>query len=553
MSTKRSSLKTHSLNLHDSIRAWLTSWDFLDNPFASWQAEQEPWLERYFVRPPFYEQLLTSHKSTLAFAPRGGGKTATRLMIQSECRPNAPSSPVFAFSFTDFSSFVENSAIQPHLSLNDYLPGILNAALHQLLKATSQLYAAGGKFSEDDWGELRYWIENYAEECLSVRYLPKLVQGWTERVSRKELETWAAQLLSESAADLPDPLLIAMREIWQRLQIKPRVPVVRAASPMQSILQFVAFVCQLLSRGRAECRVVYLLVDGIDEYAITQNDPSASSAILHPLLGNLRFLETPQLAVKFFLPSEQRANLERHARIDRLAVYTLAWERESATQRPESIRELLRRRIAFFNELGMENLGEMCVSEMRHWIEAAMLEEGGNSPRNVLRLGNLLFAEHCRDIPAPRSEIQFTEWERAIEGFRKTKAQTSTTHFESASHSLGTPETWVALLTVDVKTGQVFRGSEEVFPPLPDLEFRLLAFLYENMGKICSRKDIIRNVYGPLLTGEVVHESQLDTITDQTIGSLVYRVRKRIEPSGYTEPIYLKTVAGRGFRLENVK
>jgi DNA-binding winged helix-turn-helix (wHTH) protein len=39
---------------------------------------------------------------------------------------------------------------------------------------------------------------------------------------------------------------------------------------------------------------------------------------------------------------------------------------------------------------------------------------------------------------------------------------------------------------------------------------------------------------------------------DQAIGSLVYRLRKKIEPPGTSEPLYIQTVPGRGFRLQNV-
>lgn len=103
------------------------------------------------------------------------------------------------------------------------------------------------------------------------------------------------------------------------------------------------------------------------------------------------------------------------------------------------------------------------------------------------------------------------------------------------------------LLRVEADTGKVFVGSEELAPPLADLEFRLLAYLYERKGQICSRDEIIQSVYLPRPDSR---EMPVDGVFDQAIGSLIYRLRKRIEPR-HGEPTCIKTILGRGFRLEH--
>lgn len=113
--------------------------------------------------------------------------------------------------------------------------------------------------------------------------------------------------------------------------------------------------------------------------------------MLRPLLGNLRLLEMPHLAVKLFLPAEQQPALEAIARVDRLDAFTLSWDSAAKSGHTQSLRELLRSRVRFFHALGSYSLSEMCTRELRHSIEDALLEEGGDSPRNLLRLGNQLF------------------------------------------------------------------------------------------------------------------------------------------------------------------
>lgn len=74
------------------------------------------------------------------------------------------------------------------------------------------------------------------------------------------------------------------------------------------------------------------------------------------------------------------------------------------------------------------------------------------------------------------------------------------------------------------------------------LEFRLIAYLAEKQGQICSRDELA----GYLYPGEMTPDSA--GIADTRLDSIVKRVRKRIEPDPQ-EPRYLLTVRGHGFQL----
>jgi hypothetical protein len=70
-------------------------------------------------------------------------------------------------------------------------------------------------------------------------------------------------------------------------------------------------------------------------------------------------------------------------------------------------------------------------------------------------------------------------------------------------------------------------------------EYDLLAFLYENRGKACSREDISRTVWA--------EESGI--ISEETIDSTVHRLREKIEADP-SNPRYIITLPRYGYRLD---
>lgn len=538
--------------IEDHILRWLAGFGFVADPFGIREANDEPWLDRYFIRRPFYEQLLSNRKSTLIFAPRGGGKSATRLMIQSECRPAVPHAATLAVDFSDFSPFVEKSATVSSLSLDEYLPSILSQALKRLLEAASDLLRSESQITQADLSRLRYWIDKYAPDYLKAEYLPEFFKWRAPEAKRELIRQWTS-LVPKGSHQLPnaDKKVEALSDLWLRLkQTRPSKAPSHFKSPSQVMQSFVDFAIELLSLGRSQCETLYLLVDGIDEYDLTQNDPAASATVLRPLLANLHFLEIPNLTVKFFLPSEQRKALEGIARMDRLEVYALDWESSSESPSRDLMQKLLRRRIEAFNDRGMQRLDEMCAPELKHWIEDAMLEEGRDSPRSLLSLGHLVFIEHCRDLPEPESLIQKTEWERAVTRFRgsATSVVEIVSHLEP-EHVATQIEPALPLLRIDLQARRVFRGAKEI--KVTNREFRLLAYLYRRKEQICSRGELIVAVYEA--ESKSPADNKVEAISDEMINSLIYRLRKKIQPPGQKEPLYLQSVPGRGYCLTNVK
>ncbi|MCW1969072.1 MAG: winged helix-turn-helix domain-containing protein [Anaerolineae bacterium] len=91
---------------------------------------------------------------------------------------------------------------------------------------------------------------------------------------------------------------------------------------------------------------------------------------------------------------------------------------------------------------------------------------------------------------------------------------------------------------VDVDSGEVYVNERKI-EPLTDLEYKLLLLLYGRLNKIVDKYTIVTNVWG---------EGYLEDVDDVRIEKLVSRLRAKLEPNA-TEPKYLTTVRGRGYRL----
>jgi DNA-binding response OmpR family regulator len=92
------------------------------------------------------------------------------------------------------------------------------------------------------------------------------------------------------------------------------------------------------------------------------------------------------------------------------------------------------------------------------------------------------------------------------------------------------------LLVYDARAGELWVDRQPV--PLSAKELALFHFLYQAEGRICTKDEIGRAVW-PEYQGEVF---------DYQIESLMKRLREKLEPDP-REPVLLRTVRGRGYRL----
>jgi len=91
-------------------------------------------------------------------------------------------------------------------------------------------------------------------------------------------------------------------------------------------------------------------------------------------------------------------------------------------------------------------------------------------------------------------------------------------------------------LSVDIEAHRVFANGEPV--KLTATEFRLLAYLLENVGRVMSFNQILENVSGRDYAGD-----------DNYIRVYIWHLRKKIEKDS-KKPEYIQNVQGIGYRFE---
>lgn len=92
-------------------------------------------------------------------------------------------------------------------------------------------------------------------------------------------------------------------------------------------------------------------------------------------------------------------------------------------------------------------------------------------------------------------------------------------------------------LTIDIRTGEVAVAGRRI-ETLTALEYNLLRLLHEHPGRLCSKAEIIRQVWG---------EDADEEVDDSRVEKLVSRLRRKVEAIP-GRPQLVRTVRGRGYR-----
>lgn len=90
--------------------------------------------------------------------------------------------------------------------------------------------------------------------------------------------------------------------------------------------------------------------------------------------------------------------------------------------------------------------------------------------------------------------------------------------------------------TIDIPARQVVRQTGRV--SLTAKEFELLLFLANNPGRVCSREQLLQEIWGYDYFGD-----------SRTVDVHIYRLRDKLEPDS-AHPIYLLTARGHGYYFE---
>jgi hypothetical protein len=350
----------------------LGSLGFVRDPFAKTNADEEELLENYFIEPPFFKAVygdIHDPKSSVVYAPRGGGKTALKRKIELSTRTDR-------FLNVTYNSFPTFGLKLKDITLEYHLRNIVRILLVAVL---SEAASTGIENLTRDERHFLYILSKEHLSALGRSDLKDAISAVTH-ISDKAKEVWN-KLTGPVSAGLNIALAhwgFKAPEISKFDDEKGKV------GTLEEQIRFLAGIAPKFGK----CSV-YVLVDKVDENPLT-GGAAASVAFIRPLLSDLVLLETQGMAFKLFLWDRIENDALAFSRPDRIKTYKLQW---STSQ----LKTMLSRRLAAHSNNRITSLASVVTLSRNSDIDELVVLLSGGSPRNIIRI--------CKAILDQQSEL----------------------------------------------------------------------------------------------------------------------------------------------------
>ncbi len=383
-----------------TIEQFINTLGFETNPFQYSNADKEvEYLNAYFIKPDYFEDVWGNPYnpvSNIVYAPRGGGKTAQRIMIEKRAKE---SKEILAITYTnhDLSEFkkIEEVNLKYHLT---YLNRLLLISFFDRINDENFDFDSTFTFTE------RQYIYKLARIYLfdtPASFPNHAIQ------SLKTLKDYAVDIWKE----FKEPITNVIKQITKSKGLEVDLSKIEVDKKLALSHKDNTFnIISLLKKANYNC--IYILVDKVDEQNLTGNNPSASFLLIADLIKDLELLETPNLSFKFFLWDALKSYTVEAARPDRVFSYDLRWTWSQ-------IIKMLSKRTEAYSDGKIKNF-ESLFDNRKSLGRIILFSE--LSPRDCIRICNRVLSEQFKENP---NSLTFSEAvvDRSIEQFCKEKAQ----------------------------------------------------------------------------------------------------------------------------------
>lgn len=361
-----------------AVSEFLANLGFAVDPFESTNAEDEPELGSYFVPPPYFPTVMgdpESPKSHVVLAPRGGGKTAQRRMIEVE----SDQSDTFLCVTYDKFDLPKDISLKK-ITWAYHMNQICRLVVMGVLIRLDDDPALAERLSPNQKRILKFQVGRFLGDLSSEQF--KIAVDSIKSFADKARDFWnryggplavAIAILMKKAGldgvDLPSALVEeAKRDESLRFHFDQLSEIVR----------------------RLGLSSTYVLIDRVDETPITSGDASSSLEFIKPLAYDLPILETPGVAFKFFLWDRIEPGLRAGgARPDRVPLYTLEWSLEE-------LEMMLGRRLVVHSGGSVSSFNDLLCRDVPLDLHRLVAYLSAGSPRDMIRLAQRIVAEHTR-------------------------------------------------------------------------------------------------------------------------------------------------------------
>ena len=366
---------------------WLAASGFAFNPFAFLDANADPRIFAYLVGHGAFATMWGPWPA-IAYAPPGGGKTALRLQVTESCWSGPDRGYPFPIAYLP-------------LAPAGQLPGALDEHLASILESAAESLLQAFKRRPHWWHELGNAACREMRGLLDIDLPCSLEHQLAETEDRLSSPAQVPAHLENSEVRLQ---LASWRDVLQQLATTPagRPP----SDPSRRLQVYADLVLHDLGMS-----AVYLLVDGIDSFPETADDARASTALLEPLMSQVKTWNDRGVFLKGFFPAELSGLVTHMApsTTPRFREVSVAWS-------PQLLAEVLRQRIYVATAGQFGSLDALAAPGLRD-VETRIARAVRPLPREALVLVTALIWEHLRHSSST-GQLDEADMQAAIHWYR---------------------------------------------------------------------------------------------------------------------------------------
>ena len=374
------------LAVDDRLSQWLETAGFKWNPFSEIDAKDEPHLGEYFIYPVGFGEML-GRNSAVLYAPRGGGKTANRRMVEHFCAIGEVEGRVFSVTYDDFQGVIQRTrGSLESVTARTHVEAILRNALPLLFDHLVQNPELVDNF--ENLAYLRQFIKQFTD-CLADY---RLNQSLRETgVTKKDIvgalaDKNLAGLLSSVVEDYrPRVRLVAvlLEQGAAEVSLDELTPT-ELLKRLFDLVKTVGF------------DALFILVDNVDGLPETDGNPHACATLLSALVGTASLMSLPGVFFKFFLPPDTKPLLDRFRAfsIEQVRPVRVDWQ-------DEKLHQVLQERLKAATQEGrppITSLDAVSEERLRGKIDRELMRYS-KTPRDLMLLGKEVFRAHIRRSP----------------------------------------------------------------------------------------------------------------------------------------------------------
>lgn len=380
------------------MKLFLQEFGFESDPFASTNAADEPLIQDYFVDPPFFASVSgdpKNPKSTLIFAPRGGGKTAQKIMLEKF------SAETQEFLCVTYDKFITGQKTK----LGDIDADFHLNNINRILLITCLILIS----------ENSYYEPTKSEKDLIVQ----LSRLHLDSIGKEEMKNILNSIksLGHRADDIWIKYGSGIRALFNAIAARFDVGKIEDLQ-IQSTTESPRYVFEQLCRIARSLSdtSVYILVDRVDENPLTSADAEKSFLFLKDVLLDLNLLEMEGTAFKMFLWDGVRQFYDENGgRPDRIPQFALEWS-------VNDLDSILSKRLNAHSNSKVSRFDHMVAPGYKLDAHKLISYFSHGSPRDSIRICKSIIDEHVKHGDN-NSKIQPRTIHRAIVNFSSTRAQ----------------------------------------------------------------------------------------------------------------------------------